>query len=77
VVERFQRSNAGNLQIERTFTDPVALAKPYTYSVMHRLNPNFDLDEHRNSNECSQYMVRKEGFGKGINSLLGISEHPE
>jgi hypothetical protein len=76
VVERFQRLNAGSLEVERTLTDPVALSKPYTGKVSLRWNPKYDLNENRGQNDCSQYMVRKPGFGKGMGGLLGISDHP-
>jgi hypothetical protein len=75
VVERFRRVDAGTLEIERTLTDPVALSEPYMTRVLLRLNPNRDLD-FNGTNDCTQYMVRKPGFGKGMGGLLGISESP-
>ena len=76
VVERFRRVDAGNLEMERTFTDPIALAKPYTGRMTLRLNPRYELNENRANNDCSQYRVRKAGFGKGMGGLLGINDHP-
>jgi hypothetical protein len=75
VVERFRRVDAGTLEIERTLSDPIALAKPYTGRTVLRLSPQFTLNDNGN-NDCTQYMVRKPGFGKGMNGLLGISEQP-
>jgi hypothetical protein len=68
--------DAGTLEIERTYSDPVALAKPYTGHTILRLSPRQDRDENRANNDCTQYMVRKPAFGKGMNGLLGISEQP-
>ena len=76
VVERFRRVNADTLEIDRTLTDPIALAKPYTSRVELRLRPNSDLNDNRNTNDCAHYRVRKPGFGKGMGDLLGISDHP-
>ena len=78
VVERFRRVDAESLEIERTLTDPVALAKPFTTTVSLKLSPDKDLDENINGvYDCSQFMMRKPAFGDGINTVLGISEPPE
>jgi len=76
VVERFRRVDMGDLEIERTLTDPKALAKPFTSRIALRLNPRYSLPISGN-NDCTQYMVRKPAFGKGIGGLLGISDHPK
>ena len=78
VVERFRRVDADRLEIERTLTDPIALAKPYTTRVALRLRPNLDLDENMDGRQfdCMQFMVRKPAFGEGENGLLGIGDHP-
>jgi len=76
VVERFRRIDPDHLEIERTLTDPIALAKPYTSRIVVTLNPNYDLNENKDDNDCTQYMVRKPAFGEGINGLLGIADHP-
>lgn len=78
VVERFRRTDADHLEIERTLTDPVALAKPFTTTVTLRLRPNLDLNENMDGRQydCTQFMVRKPAFGEGENGLLGISDHP-
>ena len=78
VVERFRRLDAGSLEIVRTLTDPIALAKPYTRRVVLRLNPNYDLNENMDGKQydCSQFMVRKPAFGEGEGGPLGIADHP-
>ena len=85
VVERFRRVDAGTLESERTLTDPVALANPYTGRTVLRFNPRLHLDDNGNAAailsalpliDCTQYMVRKPGFGKGMGGLLGIFDHP-
>ena len=76
VVERFRRLDAGTLEIERTLTDPIALAKPYTSRTVLRLNPRYDLNENGANNDCTQYMLRKPAFGEGMGGLLGIGDHP-
>lgn len=76
VVERFRRPTAGILEIERTLTDPIALAKPHTSRTVLRLNPRRDLNENSANNDCSQYMVRKPAFGEGMGGLLGIADQP-
>jgi hypothetical protein len=77
VVERFRRSDEQTLEIERTLTDPVALAKPYTIRVAVKLRPNIDLNENMDGRQfdCMQFMVRKPAFGEGENGLLGINDH--
>lgn len=76
VVERYRRLDGGSLEVERTLTDPVAFAKPSTSKTVLKLNPKYDLNENRNTNDCTNYMVRKPAFGKGMGGLLGISDHP-
>jgi len=76
VVERFRRPTLGTLEIERTIADPVALAKPYTDKVTVQWSPRYDLNDHANGNDCTQYMVRKPAFGEGMGGLLGIGDHP-
>ena len=78
VVERFRRVDADTLEIERTLTDPIALAEPFTTGVVLKLSPDRDMDENINGvYDCSQFMMRKPAFGDGINTVLGISEPPE
>ena len=78
VVERFRRVDAETLEIERTLTDPIALAEPFTTGVVLKLSPDRDMDENINGvYDCSQFMMRKPAFGEGINTVLGISEPPE
>lgn len=78
VVERFRRVALDRLEIERTLTDPVALAKPFTTKVALRLRPDLDLNENMDGRQydCTQFMVRKPAFGEGENGLLGISDPP-
>lgn len=78
VVERFQRVNEKTLEIQRTLTDPVALAKPYTIRVALRSNPDYDLNDNMDGRQydCAQFMVRKPAFGEGEGGLLGIADHP-
>ena len=71
VVERFRRVDADTLQIDRTLTDPMVLAKPYTNSATLKLTPNVTFQENV---VCDQYYVRK--FAFGYDGLLGISTHP-
>lgn len=71
VVERFRRVDADTLEIERTLTDPVALARPYVTQATLKLTPNLTFQENV---VCDQYYVRKVGFGFG--GLLGINDHP-
>ena len=71
VVERIRRVDAETLEIEKTISDPIALAKPYkTYATL-KLMPNMTFQENV---ICDQYYVRKVGFGFG--GLLGINDHP-
>jgi hypothetical protein len=78
VVERIRRADSNTLEIERTLTDPVALAKPFTTRVTMRSRPDFDLNENMDGRQfdCTQFMVRKPSFGEGENGLLGIADHP-
>ena len=77
VVERFRRVDAGNLEIERTLTDPIALAKPFTVRVGLTLSLDKDLDENLGTGyDCTQFMMRKPAFGEGIGGVMGISEPP-
>ena len=77
VVERFRRVDAGNLEIERTLTDPIALAKPFVTRVVLRLSQDKDLDENMGTGyDCTQFMMRKPAFGEGIGGVMGISEPP-
>ncbi len=78
IVERFRRVDAETLEIERTMTDPIALAKPFTMGVVLKLSPDKDLDDNINGGyDCTQFMMRKPAFGEGIGGLMGISELPE
>ncbi|MCH8268207.1 MAG: hypothetical protein IH846_11870 [Acidobacteria bacterium] len=77
VVERFRRVDADNLEIERTLTDPVALAKPFTVRTGLKLSLDMDLDENLGTGyDCTQFMMRKPAFGDGIGGVMGISEPP-
>ena len=75
VVERFRRVDADTLEIERTLTDPIALAKPFTVRVVLQFSPDKDLDDNVGY-DCTQFMVRKPAFGEGEGGLMGISEPP-
>ena len=71
IVDRFRRVDAETLEIERTLSDPIALAKPHkTYATL-KLRPNLAFQENV---VCDQYYERKIGFGFG--GLLGINAHP-
>ena len=78
VVERLRRLDERTLEIQRTLTDPIALAKPFITNVTMRLRPNLDFNENMDGRQydCTQFMVRKPTFGEGENGLLGISDHP-
>ena len=78
VLERFRRVDAEHLEIERALTDPISLAKPFTKTVVLRLNPKYDLNENMDGKQydCTQFMVRKPAFGEGEGGLLGIADHP-
>jgi hypothetical protein len=65
IVERFQRLDADTLQIDRTLTDPIALARPYTTSATLKLTPNMEFQENL---ICDQYYFRS--FAFGYDSLL-------
>jgi hypothetical protein len=71
IVERFRRVDAETLQIGRTLTDRVALARPYTTSATLKLTPNLEFQENV---ICGQYYFRS--FAFGYDSLLGIWTHP-
>ena len=71
VVERFRRIDAGTLEIERTLTDPVALAKPYVTRVTLKLTPNLTFQENVT---CNQYYERHAFYGD--DTVMGINEHP-
>ena len=71
LVERIRRVDADTLEIDRTFTDPVGLAKPYTTHATLKLSPRLTFQENV---VCDQYYERKVGFGFG--GLLGINDHP-
>lgn len=45
VTERYRRRNAGNLDIEVTFSDPGAYAKPWTAAVRAELAPDTEMIE--------------------------------
>ena len=78
VVERFRYVAAGSLEIERTLTDPVALAKPFTTRIVLKFSPDRDLNVNMDGRQfdCTQFMVRKPFFGEGEGGLLGIADHP-
>ncbi len=77
IVERIRRIDAETLEIERTFSDPIALAKPFTMGVVLTLSPDKDLDDNINGGyDCTQFMMRKPAFGEGIGGVMGISEPP-
>lgn len=71
VVERLRRVDADTLEWERTMTDPIALARPYTTKATLKLRTDPTFTENV---VCDQYYVRKVGMGFG--GLLGINEHP-
>lgn|GEM_PF-5606670 len=71
VVERFRRVDAETLEIERTITDPVGLAKPYVTHATLKLTPN--LTFHANV-LCEQYYFRDINYG--FSGLMGINGHP-
>jgi hypothetical protein len=45
VIERFRRTNYGNLEIEITIDDPKAYTKPWTVKVNQRIYPDTELIE--------------------------------
>jgi len=71
LVERIRRVDAETLEWERTFTDPTALAKPYTTRATLKVRQDLTLTENV---ICDQYYVRKVGMGFG--GLLGTNAHP-
>jgi hypothetical protein len=76
VVERFRRLDNNTLEIERTLTDPIALAKPFVIRISLKSRPDQDLNENQDGRQydCTQFMVRKPAFGEGEGGLLGINE---
>jgi len=77
VVERYRRVDAETLEVERTLTDPIALAEPFTTSVVLKLSPARDMDENIDGvYDCTQFMMRKSAFGEGVGGVMGISELP-
>jgi hypothetical protein len=79
VVERYRRVSADRLELERTLSDPIALARPHTTRAIMRLSTSVDLNENFNGKQydCTQFMVRKPNFGEGggdTDGLMGISE---
>ena len=77
IVERFRRVDEETLEIERTLTDPIALAEPFTTGVVLKLSPARDMDENIDgAYDCTQFMMRKSAFGEGVGGLMGISEPP-
>jgi hypothetical protein len=74
VVERFRRTSYDALEIERTITDPLAIAKAFTAKTTLKHSPEVDLNENGQQYDCLQFMVRKPFFGEGDNTLLGIYE---
>ena len=75
VVERIRRVDAATLEYERTLTDPVAFEGTFTDRVVLKLNPRYNWRQNLDD-DCTQYMIRKPGFGKGLGGLLGIGDHP-
>jgi hypothetical protein len=75
IVERYKRLDSETLEVERTLTDPIALAKPFTTRTVGKLTPEPDLYK-APMVDCTAYMARKPAFGEGINGLLGINDHP-
>ncbi len=71
IVDRFRRVDAETLEIERTLTDPITLARPYTTSATLQLTPNLTFQENV---VCGQYYYRQYAFG--YDGLLGIWTHP-
>jgi len=71
VVERIRRVDAETLEWERTFTDPIALARPYTTRATLKARQDLTFTD---NTICDQYYVRKVGMGFG--GLLGINSHP-
>jgi hypothetical protein len=45
VVERFQRTDFNNMQIDITMDDPKALAKPWVTQLHFQLHPNWEIEE--------------------------------
>jgi hypothetical protein len=71
IVERIRRVDAETLQIDRTLTDAMTLARPYTTSATLKAAPDLKF---RENVVCGQYYIRK--FAFGYDGLLGINIHP-
>jgi len=71
IVERFRRVDAETLEVGRTLTDPIMLARPYTTSATLQLSPAITFQENV---VCGQYYYRQYAFG--YDGLLGIWSHP-
>jgi hypothetical protein len=71
IEERFRRLDSETLQIDRTLTDPVMLARPYTTTATLKLTPSMTFEENV---VCGQYYYRQYAFG--YDGLLGIWSHP-
>ncbi len=71
IVERFRRVDAETLEIQRTLSDPIMLARPYTTSATLKLSPSMTFPENV---VCGQYYYRQYAFG--YDGLLGIWSHP-
>jgi hypothetical protein len=76
VVERFRRVDAATLEFERTLSDPKAFEGAFTDRVVLKLNPRYGWKQNLDD-DCTQYMVRKPGFGEGLGGLLGVGEPPQ
>ncbi len=77
VVERYRRVDPDHLELERTLTDPVALAEPHqARAIFEMAKEVYDMDENVDGrqNDCSGYMLRESFFGK--TDLLRIGDHP-
>jgi len=71
IVERIRRVDGETLQIDRTLTDPITLARPYTTTATLKAASNLKFVENV---VCGQYYIRK--FAFGYDGLLGINIHP-
>jgi hypothetical protein len=71
IVERLRRLDSDTLQIDRTSTDPVMLARPYKTTATLKLTPNMAFQENV---VCGQYYYRQYAFG--YDGLLGTWSHP-
>jgi len=59
LTERFRRPDFGHLQIEYTFDDPKAFAKPFAATFRFRLLPDTDLLDHQCENEKDAVHLRE------------------